>query len=382
MPLFKKILSGDKKFLIMTLVILALGLLFLASASSVSGYRLHLDSYFFVKRQLFWIILGSVVFLMTASKPLASWRGWGGFALLGSFILLIMVFIPGLRAEFGTSRSWVQLGSSFLVFQPSEVVKLSFLIYLAAWLSSRAKLVHDLKQGVIPFFAVLGGIVLLLLLEPDTGSVIIIAATALGVYFLSGAPAKVLVATGAVALLTLLLLMQFSQYRASRILTFLDSSRDPQGAGYHIQQSLIGLGSGGFFGLGLGKSRQKHLFLPRPEDDSIFSVIGEEMGFFVTAGFLVLLGFWLHRMYKIAQQAPPGFERNLVMGIVIWLTLQTFVNIGAMLSLVPLTGVTLPLVSYGGSSMLINLTALGMIYNVSRHYPLAETRGEKRESRR
>ena len=366
----------------MTIVILALGILFLASASSIMGYRLHQDSYFFVKRQIFWIILGAVAFLITAVKPLASWRNWAGWALLASFILLIAVFIPGLRVEFGTSRSWVQLGSSFFVFQPSEIVKLSFLIYLSAWLSSRRKLAHDLREGIIPFFVVLGTIVVLLLLEPDTGSVVIIGGIALGVYFLSGAHIKIFLTTIGMGLFALLILMQFSSYRANRILTFLDSSRDPQGAGYHIQQSLIGIGSGGLFGQGLGKSLQKHLFLPRTEDDSIFSVIGEEMGFFITAGFLFLLMFWLLRAYRIASLAPPGFERNLVMGIVIWLSFQSFINIGAMLSLVPMTGVTLPLISYGGSSMLINLTALGMIYNVSRHYPLAGARLEKREAKR
>lgn len=377
MNTFKKILSGDKKFLIMTIVILALGILFLASASSVPGYSIHQDSYFFVKRQIFWILLGAVAFLITAIKPLGSWRNWAGWALFGSFVLLIMVFIPGLRAEFGTSRSWIQLGSSFFVFQPSEIVKLSFLIYLSAWLDSRRKLAHDLKEGIIPFFVVLGTIVLLLLLEPDTGSVVIIGGIALGAYFLSGAHLKIFLTTIGVGLFALLILMQFSSYRANRILTFLDSSRDPQGAGYQIQQSLIAIGSGGLFGEGLGKSLQKHLFLPRTEDDSIFSVIGEEMGFFVTAGFLLLLMFWLLRAYRIAALAPPGFERNLVMGIVIWLSFQTFINVGAMLSLVPMTGVTLPLISYGGSSMLINLTALGMIYNVSRHHPLEKVLGNR-----
>jgi cell division protein FtsW len=229
---------------------------------------------------------------------------------------------------------------------------------------------HELKElssGLLPFMTVLGLIMLLLILQPDTGTMGVIVAMALAVYFVAGAPMKYFLTFGFLGSFMLWLLLKLSPYRAARFMTFLHPELDPQGIGYHINQALLAVGSGGILGRGYGHSLQKFQYLPEVAGDSIFAVLAEELGFILTTAFLVLYASMLLRGIRIAEEAPDAFGRYLAAGIMAWLGVQAFVNIGAMVGILPITGVPLPLVSYGGTALAVSLTAIGVVINISAH---------------
>jgi cell division protein FtsW len=344
------------------------GLIVLLSASSPNAYKQFGDSYYFLKHQLIFGLIPGIAGLIIFSRiPYTFWKKHAWNLLLVSIGLLVLVFIPGFSGGFGTAHSWVSVGGLFSV-QPSEIVKLTFLFYLAGWLGARDERgVQDVQTGLIPFLAVLGIIALLMILQPDTGSMTILASMALIVYFVAGAPVKYIVGLIATGLAGIWFLITVSPYRAARFTTFLHPELDPQGIGYHINQAMLALGSGGFFGFGYGHSRQKFQYLPEVAGDSIFAVIGEEMGFFgatlVVAMFLVLL--W--KLFEIAKRAPDKFSKYVVIGIGSWIVVQAFENIASMVALMPITGVPLPFISYGGTSLAILMCAIGVVLNISKH---------------
>ncbi|MEK7620070.1 MAG: putative lipid II flippase FtsW [Patescibacteria group bacterium] len=361
--------SGSVDYLLLLIVgtIVLFGLVMLLSASAPSGYAEFADSYYFVKHQIIFGLLPGIGALIAFSKiPYTFWRKHAWNLLILSIVLLVLVFIPGLSAGIGTAHSWISIGGVFSL-QPSEIVKLTFLFYLAAWLAVRDKQsVRDVHGGFLPFVGVLGTIILLLILQPDTGSMAIIAAMSLIVYFVAGAPVAYIVGLMAAGLGGLGLLIASSPYRAERLTTFLHPELDPQGIGYHINQALLAIGSGGFFGLGYGHSRQKFQYLPEVAGDSIFAIISEEMGFFIAALTIGLFLLFLWRMLRVAKHAPDQFGKYVVVGIAAWIVIQAFVNIGSMLALMPITGVPLPFISYGGTSLAISLAAIGVVLNVSK----------------
>ncbi|MBI4280921.1 cell division protein FtsW, partial [Candidatus Uhrbacteria bacterium] len=338
----------DGIFLILVLALVGFGLMMLSSAAGPLGYARFGDTLYFVKHQaLYGILPGLAVLLVMMKIPYGWWKRMAAPLLVISLVLLALVFIPGIRAEFGTARSWVRFG--FFSFQPSEIVKLTFLFYLAAWFESRGEGgVRRWRTGFLPFLGVLGLIVALLLRQPDTGSMAVIALEALAVFFVAGSSLTHLVLTGGAGLVLLGILLKLSPYRAARFMTFLHPELDPQGIGYHINQALLALGSGGIFGLGYGHSRQKFQYLPEVYGDSIFAVIGEELGLFFSL--LIVFGFLalFFRSVRIAQNAPDPFAKYFAIGVGAWFTIQAFVNIASMIALLPITGVTLPFVSYGG----------------------------------
>ena len=280
-------------------------------------------------------------------------------------VFLILVFIPGLAAEYGTAKSWLNIFGFSL--QPAEVVKLTFLIYLAAWLNSRGeRKVQDFRSSFLPFVISLGIISFLMVLQPDIGTLSIIVISALVVYFVGGGSLWHLAGICGIGLVGLLVLIKIAPYRLNRLVAFLHPEQDPQGIAYHIWQSLIAIGSGGFFGVGLGHSRQKFSYLPEVTGDSIFAVIGEELGFFFTALFIILLLVFAYRGIYLAKRTPDKFSRLLVVGIISWLIFQSFINIAAMLSLLPMTGIPLPFVSYGGTALMSSLAAMGILVNISK----------------
>jgi len=219
----------------------------------------------------------------------------------------------------------------------------------------------------VPFLCILGMIVLLLVLQPDVGTMTIIVAIAMIMYFVAGAAWRHVVAIGGLGLALLGILIKFAPYRAARLMTFVRPELDPQGVGYHINQALLAVGSGGFFGLGFGQSRQKFRYLPEVSGDSIFAVMAEELGFFITAAFIVILFLLLRRLIRLAVQAPDAFSRFVIVGVTAWFGIQGLVNISAMLGLMPLTGLPLPLISYGGTSLALSLFALGVVGNISKY---------------
>src|SRR3989338_4824760 len=358
----------DYLFLLIVGVIILFGLVMLLSASAPKGYAEFGDSYYFIKHQIiFGLIPGIGALLVFSRIPYTFWRQHAWSFLIFSLVLLVLVFIPGLSAGIGSAHSWISIGGIFSL-QPSEIVKLTFLFYLAAWLAGQDKnSVRDVHSGFIPFVLVLGAIMLLMILQPDVGTMSIIAAMALIVYFVAGAPLAYVLGLIFAGVAGLALLITAAPYRAARFTTFLHPELDPQGIGYHINQALLAIGSGGILGLGYGQSRQKFEYLPEVSGDSIFAVIAEEMGFIVVACLVIAFVVFFWRALKIAQGAPDMFGRLLAVGIGTWITVQAFVNMGSMTSLMPMTGTTLPFISYGGTSLAISMAAVGVLLNISKH---------------
>lgn len=346
----------------------------LTSASAPNGYATFGDSYYFIKHQLiFGLIPGAGAMFLFSRIPYTFWKKHAWNLLLLSIALLVIVFIPGLSAGIGTAHSWISFGGLFSL-QPSEVVKLTFLFYLAAWLGQRAGHgVRDVNSGLLPFVLVLGSVLGLLILQPDVGTMSIIAAISLVVYFVAGAPLIYVSGFILSGLAGLGLLISLAPYRAARFTTFLHPELDPQGIGYHINQALLAIGSGGIFGAGYGHSLQKFQYLPEVESDTIFAVIGEELGLIMCL--LVLCGFlaFVWRSLAIAKAAPDQFSKLVVVGVTAWIAIQAFVNIGSMVALLPMTGVTLPFVSYGGTSLAVCMAAVGVVMNISRYVTVSKS---------
>jgi cell division protein FtsW len=358
----------DYIFLAVVAAIILFGLIMLLSASAPSGYQQFSDSYYFIKHQfIFGFIPGLAGMFLFSRIPYTFWRKHAWNLLIISLILLVLVFIPGLSAGIGSAHSWISVGGVFSV-QPSEIVKLTFLFYLAAWLGQRDQRgMSDVNSGFLPFILVLGSIMILMILQPDVGTMSIIAAMSLVVYFVAGAPIVYIAGLIVAGIGSLALLITAAPYRAARFTTFLHPEMDPQGIGYHINQALLALGSGGFFGLGYGRSRQKFQYLPEVSGDSIFAIIGEEMGFLIAVTTIGLFLLFLWKIVEIAKGAPDKFAKYVVVGVGAWIVIQAFVNIGSMVALMPITGVPLPFISYGGTSLAISMTAMGVVLNISKY---------------
>src|SRR3989339_1101325 len=269
----------DKKLIVVIFTILTFGLISLSSASSVIAYDKFGDPYYYFKHQLFGLALGLIAFAIFSRIDYHIWKEYAFGFLFFSIVLLLLVFIPGLSAHYGKARSWINVFGFSL--QPSEFVKLSFLLYLAAWLETRKKSLHEISQGIGPFIAVLGFIALLMLLQPDLGTLSIVTATSLIVYFAGGGKKRHLVTICLVGVLALTAIISVKTYQQERFKCLLDPNYDSRGACYQINQSLIAVGSGGVLGRGLGASRQKYMYLPEVSGDSIFAIIAEETGLLV-----------------------------------------------------------------------------------------------------
>jgi len=348
---------GDRWLLITTIILTAVGILMVYDSSVAIAMRDFNDPYHFVRDQIKWLALGYIAFTVTSRVPYRTWYRFAVPALLGTMGLLIAVFIPGIGVRALGAHRWINLG--FTTLQPAELAKLAMILYLSAWFSSKEK-------NRLPAFLLLVGMIGgLIVLEPDLGTATMIISTAFIMYFLSGAPILHFILLIPVMALGGVALAVLEPYRMRRVLTFLNPENDPLGASYQIRQILLSLGSGGIFGVGLGQSRQKYEYLPEANTDSILAIIGEETGFIGTSIVTLLFLFLIWRIFKIAKRINDPFGRYLTLGIGSWIAIQTVVNIGSMVALMPLTGVPLPLISYGGSNLVITLGALGMIYNVS-----------------
>lgn len=366
-PLLK---GSDKKadplFLAAFWGLIVFGLVMLSSASAVVSYHKFNTSYYYVVHQMLYGLLpGAILFYIASKIDYRYWKKWAFALLVFSIVLLILVFIPGIGFEFGGARRWVEIGG--IVFQPSELMKLAFLLYLATWMESKGShTLKDFSYGFVPFLILVGIIAFLVISQPDMGTMGIIVLIAFGMYLVGGARlshALLAVAGGAVALFALI---KLAPYRLERFMTFLHPELDPLGVGYHINQALLAVGSGGWFGRGFGHSRQKFAYLPEVTGDSIFAVTAEELGFIVSVGIIGAFVFLAWRGLRIAVRSPDMYGTLIAVGIVVWVVSQAFVNIGAMLSLLPLTGIPLPFISYGGSSLVVLLTAMGILTNISR----------------
>ena len=340
----------------LTLGLTIFGIIMVGNVSVLKAYQDFGDKFHYLRLQIYWALLGIGAFFVTSLLNYNFWKKVAIPLIIFSLITLILVLIPGIGTQALGARRW--LGFGFFSFQPAELAKLSFIFYLSSFFSK--------KKNIWPFLAILGILVGLIMLEPDLGTTVVLAATGLSIYFISGAP---IFAIGLIALFSILSgigLIITSPYRKERLLTFFDPSRDPLGASYHIRQVLIAIGSGGLFGVGLGQSRQKYEYLPEVTTDSIFAIIAEETGFI---GGVIILGLFLllvWRGFRIAKEASDEFGKLLAVGITSWIGFQALINLCSMVALVPLTGIPLPFISYGGSSLVLSLVAMGILVNISK----------------
>lgn len=369
MPLASRARSLDPVILGMTAFLLIFGLAMLLSATGPLAVQRTGDSLFYVKNQLVKGILpGLVGFFFLGFTDYRRWKPFALGALILSIVLLLLVYIPGVGIELGGARGWVRLAG--IQFQPSELVKLTFLVYLSAWLASRrGGDAHQLETGLLPFLGAVGSVMVLLILQPDTGSMMIVVSTSLILYFLSGAPLVWFTGLCVAGAGLLAALIKFSPYRAARFMIFLRPDLDPKGIGYHINQAILAIGSGGWLGVGYGQSRQKFLYLPEVEADSIVAVMAEEMGFLFMVFFTVAYGVLVWRCFKIAKESRDPFGSYIAAGVGCILSIQFLMNIGSMTGLMPITGVTLPFISHGGTAMTVLLLALGLVAGIPRHQP-------------
>lgn len=354
-------------FLMAIIFILTIfGLAMLSSASSEIGEAKFGDSYYYIKHQILYGLSLGIVGFFVAYSIHYQWLKKAAFALLIVGLILLALVFTSSGVEVRGSTRWVNLGP--ISFQPAEFMKLAFIVYLAAWLSNpKAERAKNFIEGFLPFLLVSGLIALLLLLQPATSTVVILLASGLIVYFLSGAKFKYVASVVCLGVLALAVIIYATPYRRDRILGFLNKDSDAQGQNYHISQALIAIGSGGLTGVGYGNSATKASYLPTPMDDSIFAVIAEELGFVGAAGIAILFLLLVSRLFLLAKNTRDNFGRLILIGFGSIIALQSFINMGAISGIIPLTGVPLPFVSYGGTALAVILTMGGISLNISKY---------------
>lgn len=358
----------DRTVLVVTYALILMGVIMVFSASGVMAEKRYGDSMFFLKRQLLWLTLGIMVLHGVARREYDVWKTLTPYVLGLTVVLLIVVLIPVLGTQVNGARRWLRL-AGFSV-QPGELAKLSVVLYLASFLVRKEQDVTSLSRGVVAPLLVVGGVAGLVMLEPDMGTATVLTIIALGLLFLGGARIAHLLCLGLSLLpVTYLLIMQ-SDYRRRRFLNFLDPWQDPTNAGFQLTQSFVALGNGGLFGVGLGEGRQKLFFLPEVHSDFVLALVGEELGFLGTGVLLGLFAVLIVRGFHIAGRAPDAFGRHLASGVTLLLGVQVVINMGVVSGLLPTKGLTLPFVSYGGSSLIVSLGAIGMLLSVSRAAPV------------
>ncbi|GGH26353.1 stage V sporulation protein E [Paenibacillus segetis] len=345
--------------------LLAIGIVMVYSAGSVLAFHDYGDSFYFVKRQLLFATLGLVAMFFTMNLDYRVLKKYAKVTLLLCFGLLIVVLIPGVGVVRGGARSW--LGISSFGIQPSEFMKLGMILFLSYWLGKEDYRITAFAKGLLPPLGLIGLAFGLIMLQPDLGTGTVMLGASMLIVFTAGARIKHLAGLAAVGAMGFVGLILAAPYRLQRITAFLDPWSDPLGAGYQIIQSLYAIGPGGLAGLGLGMSRQKFSYVPEPQTDFIFSILAEELGFIGGLLVLVLFLILVWRGMRVAMTIDDTFGSLLAVGIVGMVGVQVVINIGVVIGLMPVTGITLPLISYGGSSLTLMLTAFGILLNLSRY---------------
>lgn len=367
----------DYAFLLIVAALGLFGLLMVLSAGSVQSYQIKGNGYFYFTQQMEALLLGLIGFSIAQRVHYTVWQKLAWPLMVGAVALLVLVFVPGIGFSYGGASRWINL--KIFLLQASEVAKFALVVYFASWFSQKNQ---DFRVKLLPFLLVLAMFAVLVMLQPDLGTTSILLAIGLVMLFTAGAPLRYIGLTALAGLGAVASLIAVAPYRINRFLTFLDPAKDTLGTGYHVQQALVAIGSGGLFGLGFNNSLQKHYFLPEPMTDSIFAIIGEELGFFAAALVILTFAYLAVRGLRIARFAPDMFSRLFVTGVITWVVWQAMVNIAAMLSLVPLTGVPLPFISLGGSSLVVLMVAMGVVMNVSKYTVKHQEEGGREHSRR
>ena len=358
--------TPDYWLFLAVVALLAIGVVMVYSASAIVAYEQYGDSAFFFKRQLIWTGLGLAALLILQRVHYERLRRLTPLLLIASVLALIVVLIPGIGRVAGGARRWIALGGPFAV-QPVEAAKLALVLYLANFLTNRGAAVGELRGGLFPPLLIMGAMFALVVMQPELGSALLLGLVTVAMLFVGGARLIHLIGLALVSAPLLLVTILGEAYRRRRLLAFLDPWSDPRGVGFHIIQSLVALGSGGLFGVGLGQSRQKFFYLPERHTDFIFAILGEELGLIGALAVLALFGLITYRGWQITRAAPDRYSSLLACGITFMIIVQAIMNIGVTTGILPVTGVPLPLLSFGGSSLVFTMSGVGILLNISQY---------------
>ncbi|MDP9234939.1 MAG: putative lipid II flippase FtsW [Actinomycetota bacterium] len=357
---------GDPAVLVtlITTALLILGLVMILSASSVTSFATYGSSFRYFQKQLIWAAFGVVAFVAFARFDYRRLRGVGYIAVVVTALLLLAVLIPGVGITAGGSSRWLGFGA--LSFQPSEVAKLALILFAADVFSRKdERTLKEFLHSMIPVVPMIGLLTMLIMLQPDLGTTVLVGFIGVGVMFVAGMPLIYLIPVVGAGTALATGVAMLKPYMRARLLVFMHPWADPLGKGYQTIQSLIAMGSGGFLGVGLGASRQKWAYVPNAHTDFIYAILGEEMGLLGTLAVLGMFAFLAYLGIKVARRAPDRFGMLVASGITVWVTLQALINMGAVSGALPVTGVPLPLVSFGGSSLVITLVGMGILTNIA-----------------
>ncbi|MGH2751993.1 MAG: putative lipid II flippase FtsW [Actinomycetota bacterium] len=361
--------------------LLVVGVVMILSASSVQSFASYGSSFVFFKKQLVSVVLGLAALGIAYRVDYRRLKGLGYLLLPAVALLLLLVLVPGLGITVGGSQRWIPLGITD--FQPSEPAKFALVLFAAdVFARKKEAALLEFSHTAIPTLPALGVLAVLIMMQPDLGTTMLLAGIAIGMLFVAGAPLRHIVPIGMLGAGLAVLASLAAPYRRQRIMAFMDPWQDPLESGYHAIQSMIALGSGGFFGVGLGASRQKWSYIPNAHTDFIYAIIGEELGLLGTFVVLGLFVFLAYMGIRTALKAPDRFGMLIASGITIWISMQALVNMGAVTSSLPITGVPLPLVSFGGTSLVISLAAMGVLLNIAKQGEDGPTPRSRKRRRR
>ncbi|MGI6648043.1 MAG: putative lipid II flippase FtsW [Bacillota bacterium] len=356
--------APDFLIFLTTILLLALGVVMVFSASAVTAEQKFGDAFYFLKNQLTWAVIGIVAMVVAMSVDYYRIKKLAWPALIIGVLCLIAVLAPGIGKEVKGAQRWIGIGSAS--FAPSEMIKLCLIFFMAFSLSEYGDKIKDLIKGLGPHLGILGLVVVLIMLQPDLGTTVAVAGTVYFMLLAAGARWGHLIGLAVIGVAGVLVLIITEEYRWQRFTAFLNPWKDPLDTGFQTIQSLYALGSGGLFGVGLGRSHQKMFYLPEQHSDFIFSILGEELGYLGVLVVIGLLFLFIWRGLRTAITCPDAFGSLLAVGITCWIGLQAIINIGVASGSLPVTGITFPLLSYGGSSLLFTLTGIGMLLNISK----------------
>jgi cell division protein FtsW len=368
----------DHLLLVVTLTLALMGLVMVFSASAIVAGNRFQDPEFFLKRQVAWLGFGLLLMHLSSRLDYPIWKKLSIPILIGMAVLLVMVLIPSLGVAAKGARRWLRVGP--ISIQPAEMVKLVTVIYLAAYLAKKADKLVWFRRGVLPVLIVVGVLSGLVLLEPDLGTVVVMGSVTVSLLFLAGTRITHLAGLGLCAIPIMFVLVLGSSYRRQRLMTFLAPWKDASDAGFQITQSFLAFGSGGPFGVGLGEGKQKLFFLPEAHTDFVLALVGEELGLAGTASLILLFALFVWRGFHIAMRARMPFGKYLGLGITLLIGIQALVNAAVVTGLLPTKGLTLPFVSYGGSSLIVSFVGVGILLSISRDRHGGASRGGRGES--
>lgn len=361
--MLRKLRAADHLLLTAIGILVLIGLIMILSVSSVSGLKLYNNSFYFVGRHIIYLILGSVLFLVALHINVQKLHRYAAPAIILALGILLLTFVPFLRLTAGGASRWLNLGG--ISFQPSELVKLLVIIYVAHVVDRRKGIMHDLYKGLLPTVGVVGFVALFILVQPDLGTTFVVLTTTLVMAIVGGANFLEMLIMALLGIRVVSLLMLRNPYQIQRLLTFMDPWKDPLGSGFNTIQSLLAVGSGWFFGVGLGHSRQKFEYLPQQFTDYIFAIICEEGGFLVGSLVIICFALLVARGIRIALKSNDRFVQLLAVGISWSLGIQAIINIMVVTAMMPAKGITLPFISYGGTSLMVCLLMAGLLVNLS-----------------